>query len=78
MREERQPPREGIEQMAPGVLRLQLPIALPGLGHVNCYVMEDSRGITLVDPGLPGPKTSKELQRALKAGGFPRPAQQAA
>ncbi|MFN8020445.1 MAG: MBL fold metallo-hydrolase [Acidimicrobiales bacterium] len=71
VREERQPPREGLEEVAPGVLRLQLPIALPGLGHVNCYVMEDSRGITLVDPGLPGPKTSKELQRSLKAGGFP-------
>jgi glyoxylase-like metal-dependent hydrolase (beta-lactamase superfamily II) len=70
VREERQPPREGVEEVAPGILRLQLPIALPGLGHVNCYAMEDSRGITLVDPGLPGPKTWRELQRIMKSGGL--------
>ena len=70
VREERQPPREGIEEVVPGILRLQLPISLPGLGHVNCYAMEDARGLTLVDPGLPGPKTWKELQRLLRSGGF--------
>ena len=70
VREERQPPREGVEEVAPGILRLQLPISLPGLGHVNCYAMEDARGITLVDPGLPGPKTWRELQRIMKAGGL--------
>ena len=70
VREERQPPREGVDEVAPGILRLQLPISLPGLGHVNCYAMEDARGITLVDPGLPGPKTWKELQRIMKAGGL--------
>ncbi len=71
IREERQPPREGVEEVAPGILRLQLPIALPGLGHVNCYAMEDARGITLVDPGLPGPKTWRELQRIMASGGLP-------
>jgi glyoxylase-like metal-dependent hydrolase (beta-lactamase superfamily II) len=71
VREERQPPREGIDEVAPGILRLQLPISLPGLGHVNCYAMEDARGITLVDPGLPGPKTWKELQRIMAGGGLP-------
>jgi glyoxylase-like metal-dependent hydrolase (beta-lactamase superfamily II) len=70
VREERQPPREGAEEVAPGILRLQLPISLPGLGHVNCYAMEDARGITLVDPGLPGPKTWRELHRIMKAGGL--------
>jgi glyoxylase-like metal-dependent hydrolase (beta-lactamase superfamily II) len=70
IREERQPPREGIEEVAPGILRLQLPISLPGLGHVNCYAMEDSRGITLVDPGLPGPRTWRELNRMMRAGGL--------
>jgi glyoxylase-like metal-dependent hydrolase (beta-lactamase superfamily II) len=71
VREERQPPREGIDEVAPGVLRLQLPISLPGLGHVNCYAMEDTRGITLVDPGLPGPKTWKALQQTMATGGLP-------
>ena len=40
--------------MAPGVLRMQLPIAFTGLGHVNCYALEDERGFAVVDPGLPG------------------------
>ncbi|MEZ5376368.1 MAG: MBL fold metallo-hydrolase [Acidimicrobiales bacterium] len=71
VREERREPREGVEEVAPGILRVQLPISLPGLGHVNCYAMEDSRGITLVDPGLPGPRTFRELQRTLKSGGYP-------
>ena len=30
-----------ITEVAPGVLRLQLPIDLPGLGHVNMYAIED-------------------------------------
>ena len=55
VREERRPARDEAEEVVPGVLRIQLPISLPGLGHVNCYAMEDAKGITLVDPGLPGP-----------------------
>ena len=35
VREERQPPREGIEEVATGILRLQLPISLPGLGRLT-------------------------------------------
>ena len=30
-----------ITELAPGVLRTQLPIDLPGLGHFNMYVLED-------------------------------------
>jgi glyoxylase-like metal-dependent hydrolase (beta-lactamase superfamily II) len=71
IREERRPPREGVEEVAPGIMRVQLPISLPGLGHVNCYAMEDSRGITLVDPGLPGSRTWRALQKTLQAGGLP-------
>ena len=40
------------EEVAPGILRIMLPIELPGLGHVNCYVFQDERGLALVDPGL--------------------------
>ncbi len=60
-----------ITEVAPGVLRLQLPIHLPGLGHVNCYALEDERGVALVDPGLPGPKPYQELQARLRAAGLP-------
>lgn len=71
VREERRPPRDGADEVAPGVLRIQLPISLPGLGHVNCYVIEDRRGITLVDPGLPGRSTWRALNQRLADAGLP-------
>lgn len=70
MREERRPPRDGADEVAPGVLRIQLPISLPGLGHVNCYVIEDRNGLTLVDPGLPGRPTWNALKQRLSAAGY--------
>src|SRR6185312_12066209 len=59
-KQEQEEASDEITEVAPGVLRLQLPIRLPGLGHVNCYALEDSRGIALVDPGLPGNKPYQE------------------
>jgi len=53
-KQEQEPATTDVTEVAPGVVRTQLPIQLPGLGHVNCYVMEDERGIAVVDPGLPG------------------------
>ena len=44
---------------------------MPGLGHVNCYAMEDQRGVTLVDPGLPGPTTWRHLKRRLADADMP-------
>ena len=57
--------------MAPGILRLQLPISLPGLGHVNTYALEDGDGFTLVDPGLPGEASWKALLGRMDAAGIP-------
>ena len=71
VREERQPARDEIDEVAPGILRIQLPISFPGLGHVNCYAMEDDRGFTLVDPGLPGIKTWRQLKKRLATVGIP-------
>lgn len=71
MREERRPPRDDVEEVAAGVLRIQLPISLPGLGHVNCYAIEDRMGITLVDPGLPGPRTYRALKKRMASAGLP-------
>jgi glyoxylase-like metal-dependent hydrolase (beta-lactamase superfamily II) len=48
---------EEITEVAPGILRMQLPIQFTGLGHVNCYALEDERGFAIVDPGLPGDKS---------------------
>jgi glyoxylase-like metal-dependent hydrolase (beta-lactamase superfamily II) len=70
-KQEQEPAADEITEVAPGVLRMQLPIALPGLGHVNCYVLEDERGVALVDPGLPGPTPWKALQRKLRQAGVP-------
>ncbi len=59
-----------ITEMAPGVLRTMLPVDLPGLGHVNCYVLEDERGVAVVDPGLPGPDSWNALVDRLKRAGY--------
>jgi glyoxylase-like metal-dependent hydrolase (beta-lactamase superfamily II) len=55
-----------VTEEAPGVLRMQLPIQMPGLGHVNCYALIDERGAALVDAGLPGPNTWTALKDRLK------------
>ena len=68
MRQEQEPATEEITEVGAGVLRLQLPISMPGLGHVNCYALEDERGVALVDPGLPGPDSYRAL-----TGGWPTP-----
>ena len=46
------------------------PISLPGLGHVNCYLLEDERGVAIVDPGLPGPQSWRALVDRLKQAGY--------
>ena len=70
-KQEQEPANPEVTEVAPGVLRLQLPIDIPGLGHVNCYALEDERGVALVDPGMPGPRSWRELQAALKRAGIP-------
>jgi len=62
---------EEITEVAPGVLRMQLPIAFTGLGHVNCYALEDERGFAVVDPGLPGPDAWAGLEDRLRRAGIP-------
>lgn len=71
VRQEKLPPVDEAVEVAPGVIRVQLTIAFPGLGHVNCYAMEDERGIALVDPGLPGRKPWNELVSRLGKAGLP-------
>src|SRR5690606_21074396 len=60
-KQEQEPATDEITELAPGVLRTQLPVELPGLGHVNCYLLEDERGVAVVDPGLPGPASWQAL-----------------
>jgi glyoxylase-like metal-dependent hydrolase (beta-lactamase superfamily II) len=70
-RQEQEPATEEVAEVAPGVRRVQLPVRLPGLGHVNCYVLEDDRGAVVVDPGLPGPTAWRALARGLGRAGVP-------
>jgi glyoxylase-like metal-dependent hydrolase (beta-lactamase superfamily II) len=67
---EQLPASDDIVEVAPGVIRMQLPIWMPGLGHVNMYGLLDDRGLAIVDPGLPGPKSWKALTARLKSAGF--------
>jgi glyoxylase-like metal-dependent hydrolase (beta-lactamase superfamily II) len=66
MKQEQEKARQEITEVAPNVLRLELDIRMPGLGHVNCFALVDKEGVTLVDPGMPGPATYKNLVSRLK------------
>lgn len=69
-RQEREPASEEITEIAPGVLRSQLPVHLPGIGHVNCYLLTDERGVAVVDPGLPSPASFAALEQRLRTAGY--------
>ena len=60
-----------IVEVAPGVLRTQLPANITGLGHVNMYVMEDERGVAVVDPGLPDKESWLAVRERLGRIGVP-------
>lgn len=70
-KQEQVPATDEIEEVSSGVFRTQLPVDMPGLGHVNMYVLEDSRGVAVVDPGLPGKATWRIIQSRLHALGVP-------
>ena len=70
-KQEQESASEAVTEVAPGVLRAQLPIDMPGLGHVNCYVLEDERGAAIVDPGLAGSASRGALKSRLAAAGIP-------
>jgi glyoxylase-like metal-dependent hydrolase (beta-lactamase superfamily II) len=64
LRQEQEPAGTEVIEVAPGVRRVQLPIHMPGLGHVNCYAIEDHRGFAVMDPGLPSKASFAELETA--------------
>ncbi len=69
-RQEQESARDQITELAPNILRMELPIRMPGLGHVNCYAVLDRQGATVIDPGLPGPGTWRVLQDRLRQAGL--------
>ena len=69
-RQEQEPASDEVTELAPDILRMQLPISLPGLGHVNTYALCDDRGVAVVDPGLPGRASWNALVSRLKSAGY--------
>ena len=69
-KQEQEPARSEVTELAPNVLRMELPIRMPGLGHVNCYALLDSEGAAVVDPGMPGADNWNALKKRLKQAGL--------
>ena len=65
-RQEQETADARVVEVAPDVLRMQLPIRMPGLGHVNMYALLDKNGAAVIDPGLPGPFTWQAIQDRLR------------
>ncbi len=69
-RQEQQDAREEISEVTKDILRMQLPIQIPGLGHVNMYALVDDDGVAVIDPGLPGEDTWNSIKHRLKQAGL--------
>ena len=70
-KQEQHPASREVTEEAPGVLRMQLPVEMPGVGHVNCYALIDGDGAALVDPGLPGERSWSALLDRLRQAEIP-------
>jgi len=60
-----------LKKCAPGVWQIPLPLPGSSLGTVNVYVVEDNRGVTLVDCGLGNSESWDLLQHHLEKLGMP-------
>lgn len=69
-RQEQEDASEEVSEVAKDILRMQLPIAMPGLGHVNMYALIDNDGAAVIDPGLPGTATWNAIRHRLKQAGL--------
>ncbi len=65
-RQEQEDASEEITEVAKDILRMQLPIRIPGLGHVNMYALLDGDGVAVIDPGLPGVDTWEAIRHRLR------------
>jgi glyoxylase-like metal-dependent hydrolase (beta-lactamase superfamily II) len=70
-KQEQEQARDEVVEVAPNVLRMQLPIAFTGLGHVNMYGLIDDRGVAIIDPGLPGPRAWRHVEQRLRDAEIP-------
>jgi glyoxylase-like metal-dependent hydrolase (beta-lactamase superfamily II) len=61
---------EGAWKVAPGVVRIPLPLPMDGLRAVNVYVMETDDGLVLIDGGWAIPASREVFERSMRAGGY--------
>ena len=61
---------EGAWTVAPGVVRIPLPLPMDGLRAVNVYVMETDDGLVLVDGGWAIPESRALFESSMRAAGY--------
>ncbi|RNM16759.1 MBL fold metallo-hydrolase [Nocardioides pocheonensis] len=60
----------GAWTVAPGVVRIPLPLPMDGLRAVNVYVMETDDGLVLVDGGWAIPESRSLFESSMKEAGY--------
>jgi glyoxylase-like metal-dependent hydrolase (beta-lactamase superfamily II) len=61
---------EGAWPVAPGVVRIPLPLPMDGLRAVNVYVLETDDGLVLVDGGWAIPESRAVFESSMKGAGY--------
>jgi glyoxylase-like metal-dependent hydrolase (beta-lactamase superfamily II) len=61
---------QGAWTVAPGVVRIPLPLPMDGLRAVNVYVMETDDGLVLIDGGWAIPESRDVFETSMKAAGY--------
>lgn len=62
--------QEGAWRVAPGILRIPLPLPQDGLRSVNVYAIETDQGLTLIDGGWAIEASRQVLDRSLASAGY--------
>ncbi len=60
----------GAWTVAPGVVRIPLPLPMDGLRAVNVYVMETDDGLVLIDGGWAIPASRSVFEDSMRQGGY--------
>jgi glyoxylase-like metal-dependent hydrolase (beta-lactamase superfamily II) len=57
---------ERISEIAPGILRIVIPLPIPDVGSMNSYVVVDEDRNLMVDPGMAHPASSEAIEKAIE------------
>jgi glyoxylase-like metal-dependent hydrolase (beta-lactamase superfamily II) len=56
---------ERISEIAPGILRIVIPLPIPDVGSMNSYVVVDGDRPLMVDPGMAHPAGIEAMEKAI-------------